>query len=260
MWYNLGKWVLRNRLPLIIAVLLSTAVMTYFASKVERSYDFAKAIPVDHPKFLEYEAFKQKFGEDGSLLVIGFEKKDLFQLPFFQTFVELQQQIKQVTGVEDVLSVSAAVNLVKDSASEKLRTTTVFPENIQTQAVLDSCKTVLLNLPFYKGLFYNPDSNVYMIAVRLNKEVLNSKKRNASVDGIVNLATAFEQKEKLKMLKRYLRSTYNMSPDDYRKRWGLPPDYPMVAPNYAKARSELAKQMGLGQGGRKPARATRAKK
>ena len=129
MWYNLGKWVLRNRLPLIIAVLLSTAVMTYFASKVERSYDFAKAIPVDHPKFLEYEAFKQKFGEDGSLLVIGFEKKDLFQLPFFQTFVELQQQIKQVAGVEDVLSVSAAVNLVKDSATEKLRTTTVFPEN-----------------------------------------------------------------------------------------------------------------------------------
>ena len=128
MWYNLGKWVLRNRLPLIIAVLLSTAVMTYFASKVERSYDFAKAIPVDHPKFLEYEAFKQKFGEDGSLLVIGFEKKDLFQLPFFQTFVELQQQIKQVAGVEDVLSVSAAVNLVKDSATEKLRTTTVFPE------------------------------------------------------------------------------------------------------------------------------------
>ncbi len=199
MWYNLGKWVLRNRLPLIIAVLLSTAVMTYFASKVERSYDFAKAIPVDHPKFLEYEAFKQKFGEDGSLLVIGFEQKDMFKLAFFQTFVELQQQIKKVTGVEDVLSVSAAVNLVKDSVTEKLRTTTVFPENIQSQAVLDSCKDVLLNLPFYKGLFYNYDAGVYMLAVRLNRDVLNSKKRQTSVDAIVKLVRQFEAKQKLEM-------------------------------------------------------------
>lgn len=199
MWYNLGKWVLRNRLLLLIAVLLSTAVMAYFASKVERSYDFAKAIPVDHPKFLEYEAFKQKFGEDGSLLVIGFEKKDLFQLAFFNTFVELQQQIKQVEGVEDVLSVSAAVNLVKDSATEKLLTSTVFPENIQTQAVLDSSKDVLLNLPFYKGLFYNYEAGVYMLAVRLNKDVLNSKKRQSSVDAIVKLVRQFEAKQKLEM-------------------------------------------------------------
>lgn len=56
-----------------------------------------------------------------------------------------------------------------------------------------------------------------------------------------------EDGKKLKMLKRHLRSTYNMSPDDYRVRWGLPADYPMVAPNYAAARSELAKSMGLGQ-------------
>ncbi len=61
--------------------------------------------------------------------------------------------------------------------------------------------------------------------------------------------------KKLKMLKRHLRTAYNMTPDDYRKRWGLPSDYPMVAPNYAKQRSELAKNIGLG---RKPG--TKAKK
>ena len=61
--------------------------------------------------------------------------------------------------------------------------------------------------------------------------------------------------KKLKMLKRHLKTAYNMTPDDYRKRWGLPRDYPMVAPNYAKQRSELAKKIGLG---RKPG--TKAKK
>jgi predicted transcriptional regulator len=63
-----------------------------------------------------------------------------------------------------------------------------------------------------------------------------------------------EDGRKFKSLKRHLRTKYNMSPEDYRAKWGLPKDYPMVAPNYAKARSDLAKQMGLGQGGRQTAR------
>lgn len=60
-----------------------------------------------------------------------------------------------------------------------------------------------------------------------------------------------EDGKKLKMLKRYLRSTYSMSPDEYRKRWSLPADYPMVAPAYAARRSEFAKRIGLGKGVRR---------
>ena len=65
-----------------------------------------------------------------------------------------------------------------------------------------------------------------------------------------------EDGKKLKMLKRHLRSTYNMTPDEYRSKWGLAPDYPMVAPSYAERRSEFAKKIGLGRSaGRQPARA-----
>ena len=60
-----------------------------------------------------------------------------------------------------------------------------------------------------------------------------------------------EDGKRLKMLKRYLRSRYNMSPDDYRRRWGLQPDYPMVAPAYAARRSDFAKKIGLGKGVRR---------
>jgi predicted transcriptional regulator len=63
-----------------------------------------------------------------------------------------------------------------------------------------------------------------------------------------------EDGRKFKSLKRHLRTKYNMSPEEYRAKWGLPKDYPMVAPDYAKARSDLAKQMGLGQGGRQAPR------
>jgi predicted transcriptional regulator len=60
-----------------------------------------------------------------------------------------------------------------------------------------------------------------------------------------------EDGKKLKMLKRHLKTSYNMTPDEYRERWGLPADYPMVAPNYAKQRSKLAKAIGLGTQQRK---------
>ena len=60
-----------------------------------------------------------------------------------------------------------------------------------------------------------------------------------------------EDGKKLKMLKRHLKTAYDMSPEQYRERWGLPPTYPMVAPNYARQRSELAKKIGLGSGRRR---------
>jgi Predicted transcriptional regulator len=67
-------------------------------------------------------------------------------------------------------------------------------------------------------------------------------KKSVAPDYIVCL----EDGRKLKMLKRHLKTAYNMTPEDYRERWGLAPDYPMVAPNYAAQRSVLAKQIGLG--------------
>lgn len=63
-----------------------------------------------------------------------------------------------------------------------------------------------------------------------------------------------EDGKKFKSLKRHLRTHYNLSPEEYREKWGLPRDYPMVAPNYAQARSKLAKKMGLGQSGRRKPR------
>ena len=72
-------------------------------------------------------------------------------------------------------------------------------------------------------------------------------KKSITPDFIICL----EDGKKLKMLKRHLKTAYDMTPDDYRERWGLPSDYPMVAPNYAKQRSKLAKAIGLGTQQRK---------
>jgi predicted transcriptional regulator len=77
-----------------------------------------------------------------------------------------------------------------------------------------------------------------------------SIKKSITADFLICL----EDGKKFKSLKRHLRSAYDMTPDEYRTKWGLPPDYPMVAPAYAEARSNLAKSMGLGQQRRKSSR------
>lgn len=72
-------------------------------------------------------------------------------------------------------------------------------------------------------------------------------KKSVTPDHIVCL----EDGKKLKMLKRHLKTSYDLTPEQYRERWGLPADYPMVAPSYAKKRSQLAKKIGLGKRGKK---------
>ncbi len=83
--------------------------------------------------------------------------------------------------------------------------------------------------------------------VRETREPAVPVKKSVKPDYIVCL----EDGKKLKMLKRYLRARYDMSPDQYRAKWGLPADYPMTAPNYAAKRSEFAKKFGLGKPGKK---------
>ncbi len=75
-----------------------------------------------------------------------------------------------------------------------------------------------------------------------SQEPAVSVKKSITPDHIICL----EDGKPLKMLKRYLRTQYNLSPEDYRRKWGLPADYPMVAPNYSKRRSQFAKEIGLG--------------
>jgi len=91
------------------------------------------------------------------------------------------------------------------------------------------------------------------VAEAAPKEPAVPIRRSITPDFLVCL----EDGRKFKSLKRHLRTKYNMSPEEYRAKWSLPKDYPMVAPNYAKARSDLAKQMGLGQGGRQAPRKKR---
>jgi predicted transcriptional regulator len=108
-----------------------------------------------------------------------------------------------------------------------------------------SNNTVALgDLPQLINQVYNSLANIGVVSGTLaaRPQPAVNVKKSVQPDYIVCL----EDGKKLKMLKRHLKTSYDMTPEAYRERWGLPPDYPMVAPNYARQRSKLAKQIGLG--------------
>ena len=130
MWRSLGQFILKYRFVLLTLLVASTAFMAYWASKMQISYDFSRAIPTDNPKYRAYQDFRKKFGEDGNLLVIGLQSNKVFTQDFFNKYARLQRDLKSVNGVEDVLSMPSAVNLVKDSMTEKLQATAILdPKN-----------------------------------------------------------------------------------------------------------------------------------
>ena len=103
------------------------------------------------------------------------------------------------------------------------------------------------DLPQLIQQVYSALANVGVTAAAARPQPAVAIKKSISPDYLFCL----EDGKKLKMLKRYLKTRYNMTPEEYRERWGLPADYPMVAPRYAQQRSELAKKIGLGTKRRK---------
>ncbi len=197
MWHRIAAFIIKFRVVLLIVLLLSTAVMGYYASKVELSYEFTNAIPTDNPKYKDYQAFRKQFGEDGNMMVIGVQTDYFFDAAFFKDYTELVHQLEKVKAVENVLSIPTAINLVKDTATGQLQVVKlVTPETLNNT---DSIKNAFYNLPFYKGFLYNPESKAYLMALRINKEVLNSKNRAGVVNEILAISDAFGKKHRVEM-------------------------------------------------------------
>ncbi len=191
MWRKTGQFILTYRWALLIVLIAATAFMGYHASKLELSYEFSRAIPANHPANKTYQAFKQKYGQDGNLLVIGIQTSELFKEKIFNDYASLHHQLKKVNGVTDVISVPSAINLVKNPETEKLNATSIFAEKKLSQAEIDSSANIFLSLPFYQQLLYNPGTNAWLMGVSVDKKVMNSQKRNAVVKNIRKLAETF---------------------------------------------------------------------
>lgn len=199
MWGAFATFCIRNRVWMLVSLGIITAVFGIYATKVRMTYDFAKIIPEDDPDFVEYIRFKETFGEDGNILVIGVQSKDIFKLDFFNDWYDLSNDIEHISGVEKVVSLAKAYKLVRNDSLHALQIVPLLHEKFSSQSDLDTFRQLIGTLKFYEGLLYNPDSNVTLLAVTLKKKELDSKARIPLVRSIEARAREFGKKHNEQM-------------------------------------------------------------
>lgn len=155
------------------------------------SYNSERMLPLNDPDYKQYETFKKTFGEDGNVLVIGVTNPNMFRLDEFNAWFDLCSELKNIEGVQGVASITKAIDLVKDDSLHKFKALPLVPKKPANQAELDSLKQKVLNMKFYQGFLYNPETNAYVIALTLDKNKMNDERRLVIVDKIKSTADAY---------------------------------------------------------------------
>lgn len=199
MWNFLVRFILRNRLGNLIAIILITAFMGYKAINVHLSYEMAQMLPDTDTTTVVYQKFKETFGQDGAVLFIGIKDEKLFTLDEFNDWYDLTERLRKVDGVQEVLSIGKLYTLAKNDSTRKFDFKPVFQQKPQTQAELDSLRTLIFNLPFYDGLIINKETNATLMMLTLDKERLNNKSRISLVRDIEDEVAVFSSKHDIQV-------------------------------------------------------------
>ncbi len=191
MWIKIASAILRNRLFILFLLGIITIFMGFQARKIEMSYQYAPLLPADDPAYQEYEHFLSLFGNEGNLLVLGVQDDNFFDLNHFKVWQKLSQDLKEISGVKSVFSISEAYDLVKSSSERKFELNPHF-QQFQNQQELDSLKQLFFEMPFYREQIYNDSTNAYLMAVTLVSEILESPDRVRLIEEIKAAGLAYE--------------------------------------------------------------------
>ena len=188
---RIARIILRNRLVMLISLGVITVAMAVLSFQVKLSYETAKILPDDDSTLVAYQKFKQKFGEDGTVMIIGFQSEDLFKLELFNHWYDLSQEIKNVEGIQEVVSTARSYNVLRNDSLQRLDFKPILTRRPTSQAEVDSVRSILMQLPFYDGLLFNKESNVTIMAITLDQSEINTKGRIEIVQQIKKIGDKF---------------------------------------------------------------------
>lgn len=194
MWEKLANTILRNRLSLILFLVISTVLMVYKSTQVQLAYDNPKFIPDNDADMITYQEFKEIFGDDGSVMVVGIKSKKIFELDFFNDWYDITHRLDTTPNIKQVISLANLITLSKESSfqyfeEDSFETSVFVPHPFitkkpETQSDLDSIYNSVKNLRFYEGLLFNDTSDFALMAITLDKSILDTKERVGFVNKI----------------------------------------------------------------------------
>jgi len=194
MWENLSRFILGNRLLLLFFFFVVTAFMAWEASKVQLSFSGSRVLPVTDSAYIKYNEFRGRFGEEGSVMVLGVQSPDLFKRQQFNDWLTLNNDIGDLKGIQNVLSAATLFELKKDTVNKKFFLVPLVEGPVKSDHEMDSIKQNIYNLAFYDGLIYNRVTNASLMAITFDNKVLNSPARIPVIRSIVKKSQEFSQK------------------------------------------------------------------
>lgn len=158
--------------------------MTYLTFQVNLAYDNPKFIPDSDPDYVSYQEFKSTFGDDGNVILVGINSPKIKEIAFFRDWYKLADSLGKIKGVHRVLSLATIPNLYKNQESYRFEQKRVFSNLPESQGELDSLLSEIYGLRFYEGMLFKDSSDFTILAVSMDKKILDTKERIPFVNGI----------------------------------------------------------------------------
>ncbi|MFN3530264.1 MAG: efflux RND transporter permease subunit [Bacteroidia bacterium] len=191
MWTYIARFILRNRLLLLMLLATATGFMGWHASQVRMSNEGNRLIPDGDPDLQIYKDFQKTFGIDGNIMVVGVQSRDLFELEFFNEWSKLTERIHKLELVRGAVSIANLPRLEKNQTEKKFDFKPIVGRLPQNEADLEAIRAEITNNKLYAGILLNPETNTTLMAVTFDEEVLNSDLRIPAVEEVVRIMDAF---------------------------------------------------------------------
>ena len=177
-WQTIARLILRNRIGIIIILIIATYVFSMQWDKMRFSHSEANLLPDEHEVNLEYNAFLNTFGEEGNLIVLGINDPEVFTVEKFNAWNAFCEDFKSYNEVETVVTISDLQKLIKNNKQKKFDLEPFIKDSISSQSELETLQQELFNnYPFYDNFLFNKDTKTLRTAIYLKKELVNTSAR-----------------------------------------------------------------------------------
>ena len=199
-WDYIARKILRNRVFLLVLVLLFTIFMAFQWKNMRFTFTEANLLPDDHEVNIQYNSFLDKFGEEGNLIVLGFKDTNFFTEKNIKAWEQFVGNIRKDKAVELTLSLEDVKVLTKDTLAEKFKLVPFINNDSISDAYLKQKeKEFFTDLPFYEGMLFNKESGAVRFAIYLDKKIVNTKARKEFIEKYLSAEkiNAFEKETNL---------------------------------------------------------------
>ena len=186
MWKFLSNFILKNRIVIIIMITALTVFMAQKGREAKLSYSMAKLLPNDHQVSVDYNDFLNKYGSQ-NVLVIAVEDSLITTLSHLKKWDKVSESIKNINGIEQIISFSNLPILQKDADEKKFTVKKWFSEDIQTEEEFQKALAIYQSQPFFKGLINSEENKVTTLLITLDEEMIRSSKREILISSIKDL-------------------------------------------------------------------------